>query len=136
MVSNGKDESRRWQHLNPVEMRLELSAIYNLLDNQQIVNVQAFSQRKVLAIAGIGNPERFFDSLRHLGLQFQSKVYPDHYAFQTQDFQQINTDIIMTEKDAVKCRAFAQSNFWVLSVSAAIKNGLMPAILNKISRFN
>jgi tetraacyldisaccharide 4'-kinase len=132
IVCNGKsDQSNVFES---IEMQLESGPFYNLLAVDQKVDAQAFSEKKVVAIAGIGNPARFFESLKRLGVQFESRAYSDHYPFQAEDFNGIDADIIvMTEKDAVKCRAFAQSNYWVLPVNAVIKNGLMPAILSKIS---
>jgi tetraacyldisaccharide 4'-kinase len=132
IVCNGKsDQSNVFES---IEMQLESGPFYNLLAVDQKVDAQAFSEKKVVAIAGIGNPARFFESLKRLGVQFESRAYSDHYPFQAEDFGGIDADIIvMTEKDAVKCRAFAQSNYWVLPVNAVIKNGLMPAILSKIS---
>jgi tetraacyldisaccharide 4'-kinase len=132
IVCNGKsDQSNVFES---IEMQLESGPFYNLLAVDQKVDAQAFSEKKVVAIAGIGNPARFFESLKRLGVQFESRAYSDHYPFQAEDFNGIDADIIvMTEKDAVKCRAFAQSNYWVLPVNAVIKNGLMPAILSNIS---
>lgn len=132
IVCNGKsDQSNVFES---IEMQLESGPFYNLLAVDQKVDAQAFSEKKVVAIAGIGNPARFFESLKRLGVQFESRAYSDHYPFQAEDFGGIDADIIvMTEKDAVKCRAFAQSNYWVLPVNAVIKNGLMPAILSNIS---
>lgn len=134
IVSNGKDGRSEQNDFNPIEMRLEPAEFYNLSNNQAKCSVEAFLPHKVLALAGIGNPERFFEQLRHLGLEFESRAYADHHAFQAEDFEHIGADIVvMTEKDAVKCRAFARSNFWVLPVSAVIKNGLMPIVLNKLN---
>jgi tetraacyldisaccharide 4'-kinase len=117
------------------EMQLEPGVFYNLSAEHQKTDAQAFAGKKVVAIAGIGNPKRFFASLKHMGVQFEGVAYPDHYVFHAEDLRSINADIIlMTEKDAVKCRAFAQSNYWVLPVNAVIKNGLMPAILAKLSK--
>jgi len=73
--------------------------------------------------------------LRDMGLQFESRAYADHYIFQVQDFAGVNADVIlMTEKDAVKCKPFAAANFWVLPVTAQVDNGLMPIVLNKLNR--
>lgn len=134
VVSNGKNEPATQADFNFVEMQLESADFYNLIDNQIKCKASAFLNKKVLAIAGIGNPERFFSQLRHLGLAFESRAYVDHHAFQAGDFEQIEADIVvMTEKDAVKCRAFAKPNYWVLPVSAVIENGLMQIVLNKLN---
>lgn len=117
------------------QMQLESGAFYNLLDPAQQCDANTFYNKQVIAIAGIGNPTRFFLQLQNLGVHFQPHAYADHHAFTAQDFQSFNADIVlMTEKDAVKCQAFAQPNFWVLPVDAVIKNkdGLMTVILNKL----
>lgn len=134
VVINGKlEKSLHIEGVTSVQMQLESGSFYNLLDNTKKCGPQAFANQQVLAIAGIGNPERFFQQLQHMGLYFQSKAYPDHYAFQLQDFESINADIVlMTEKDAVKCQAFAKPNFWVLPVNAVIESDLMALVLNKL----
>lgn len=88
-----------------------------------------------MAVAGIGNPQRFFNQLKQMGLQFQQRAFADHYAFTANDFADVDADIVvMTEKDAVKCKAFASDNFWVLPVKAEVENGLMPIILNQLNQ--
>lgn len=117
------------------EMELESSYFYNLLNPNKVSNSLAFANQKVLAIAGIGNPERFFKQLQRMGLHFTSRAFLDHHAFRATDFASEAADIIlMTEKDAVKCKAFAQTNFWVLPVNAVIKSDLMAIILNKLKK--
>jgi tetraacyldisaccharide 4'-kinase len=134
VISNGADNRGSVNNFNPIEMQLVAEDFYNLLDVQKKSSAQALSQQAILAIAGIGNPQRFFDQLGAMGLQFESRAYADHYMFQAKDFQHINADVVlMTEKDAVKCRAFAQPNFWVMPVSAVVKDGLMPVVLNKLN---
>lgn len=139
VVSNGKSDLAKAfespRAFEYIEMQLESGTFYNLFAEHQKTDVQAFLNKKIVAIAGIGNPARFFAALKNLGLQFEGRAYPDHYAFKAEDFRSIDADIIlMTEKDAVKCRSFAQSNYWVLPVNAVIKNELMPAILAKLSK--
>jgi tetraacyldisaccharide 4'-kinase len=139
VVSNGKlkDFAKQFQlaELVPVEMQLAAAEFYNLLDSQHTCTAKDFSGLKVLAVAGIGNPERFFQQLRLLGLNFQSKAYPDHYAFNADDLAAEQVDVIvMTEKDAVKCQSFAQANYWVLPVTAVIDDELLSIVLNKLNR--
>jgi tetraacyldisaccharide 4'-kinase len=134
IVSNGADSRESLKCFNPVVMQLVVMDFYNLVDVQKKSSAQAFTQQKILAVAGIGNPQRFFDQLGDLGLQFESRAYADHYIFQAKDFEHINADVVlMTEKDAVKCRTFAQANFWVLPVSAVVNDGLMSVVLNKLN---
>jgi tetraacyldisaccharide 4'-kinase len=139
VVSNGKLKLAGGQPLfaeiSPVEMQLASVAFYNLIDSQQTCAAKDFSGLNVLAIAGIGNPERFFQQLRQLGLSFKSKAYADHYAYTAADLAASNADIIvMTEKDAVKCQSFAQANCWVLPVTAVIDDALLSIVLNKLNR--
>ncbi len=117
---------------NQFEMQLVGDQFYNLMNNN---NAQAtdFKRKSVKALAGIGKPARFFEHLRGLGLTFASMSFDDHHAFSAQDLANIDCDVlIMTEKDAVKCKQFAQPNYWVLPVQANIDAGLMPLILKKL----
>jgi len=89
----------------------EKVSLNNFLKQWQVVN----------AIAGIGDPQRFFDTLQVLGFNLESQQgFVDHKNFIIDDFNQFKTDLplLMTEKDAVKCQAFAQDNWWYLPVSA------------------
>ena len=89
--------------------------------------LQKYPNKQVTAIAGIGNPQRFFLTLQQLGLEVDGTVFKDHYAYQNSDFTHLIDDagiaieekpLIMTEKDAVKCTAFAQqeNHWWYLEV--------------------
>lgn len=135
VVINGKSQKTLLTGIASLEMQLESGNFYNLSDPNQTCSSQAFANQEVLAIAGIGHPERFFQQLQHMGLHFKSKAYPDHHAFGAADFVSETADVIlMTEKDAVKCRAFAQPNFWVLPVNAVVKNDLMGIVLSKLKK--
>ena len=74
----------------------------------------------IAALAGIGRPERFFDSLRALGYVFNAYSFPDHYAFISSDLNFTEKTVLMTEKDAVKCSAFLTDAMYALSVEAKI----------------
>jgi len=79
------------------------------------------NETKVNAIAGIGSPQRFFDTLQHLGFNLVlQQGFIDHKSFTPDDFNQFKNDLplLMTEKDAVKCQEFAQDNWWYLPVDA------------------
>lgn len=89
----------------------EKTSLINFLKNQQAVN----------AIAGIGDPQRFFDTLTTLGFNIENQQdFVDHKDYTADDFNQFKTDLplLMTEKDAVKCKTFAQDNWWYLPVDA------------------
>jgi tetraacyldisaccharide 4'-kinase len=91
----------------------------------------------IVASAGIGNPERFFAMLRGYGLCFTSLPLPDHYDFAINPFAHLTADIILiTEKDAVKCRQSADiasdARIWVVPVAADVDPALVEAILKKL----
>lgn len=73
----------------------------------------------VHALAGIGNPQRFFATLEALGMAFEAHPLPDHHRFSAEDLQ-FGDDraVVMTAKDAVKCRPFADERCWALDVEA------------------
>ncbi len=76
-------------------------------------------QQKMHAVAGIGNPQRFFKTLEGLNWQPIAHAFADHAEFTPQDLQFADDlPVVMTEKDAVKCRAFAADNCWYLQVAA------------------
>ncbi|WP_422413011.1 MULTISPECIES: tetraacyldisaccharide 4'-kinase [unclassified Endozoicomonas] len=88
---------------------------------------------KIHAVAGIGNPERFFRTLEKLGYEVIPHPFPDHYGFRKEDFQfRDNLPVIMTAKDAVKCSAFAESRFWFLPVQAQVPEPVFERILTLI----
>ena len=81
--------------------------------------VRNFRTTPVHAVAGVGNPTRFFDMLEHLGLTVTPHPFPDHHGFAPGDFAFGDAaPVLMTEKDAVKCERFAEPNFWSVPVEA------------------
>lgn len=79
-----------------------------------------FADRAVAAVAGIGNPERFFGMLESLGVKITRHAFPDHHPFQAEDLAPFKEQtVLMTEKDAVKCEAFAGDNCWFIPVEAS-----------------
>ena len=75
--------------------------------------------KKVTAIAGIGAPERFFSTLKSLGLSARALALGDHARIDASWLERVPGDIIvMTTKDAVKCDSSADPRCWVLEVNA------------------
>ena len=73
------------------------------------------------AVAGIGVPQRFFAQLRALGMQVIEHPFDDHHPFVAADVHFNDAHpVILTEKDAVKCAAFAQAHWWSLPVDAEL----------------
>jgi tetraacyldisaccharide 4'-kinase len=92
------------------------------LDGSESRTLAAFAGKVVHALAGIGHPERFFDSLRHAGVQVLPHAFPDHHRFKAEDMEfPDNLDVVMTEKDAVKCRLFPGPRHWYLVVRASLE---------------
>lgn len=89
---------------------------------------------RIAAMAGIGHPPRFFATLQRLGYQLQQTVaYADHQAFDAEALRRRfgERPLLMTEKDAVKCRAFAPENWWYLPISARLPDALAAMIIRK-----
>ena len=85
--------------------------------------------QRVHAVAGIGNPQRFFRSLRGKDLDVVEHAFPDHHAYAEEDlFFAERLPIVMTEKDWVKCERLAPANAWYLPVRADCPPGIMDEI--------
>lgn len=92
--------------------------------------------REIDALAGIGHPPRFFGTLTSLGYELvQSVGYADHQAFDSAELLARfgERPLLMTEKDAVKCRAFAPDDWWYLPVSAELPPALLETLLQKLN---
>ena len=93
----------------------------------------AFRAGRVHALAGIGNPQRFFDHLAELGIAATRHAFPDHHRFTPDDLAlPTATAILMTEKDAVKCKAFADDRCWALPVRAVVDAALVTLVEEKL----
>lgn len=80
-------------------------------------SLQEFSGRKVHAVAGVGNPGRFFRMLEQAGLHVIEHAFPDHHAYARADLEfGDDAPILMTEKDAVKCETFLDRDIWYLPI--------------------
>lgn len=114
-------------------MSLQGSTFSNLVHPDVTRDASAFHGQAVHAVAGIGNPERFFAQLRGLGLSITPHAFADHHSFVPADVEfGDGHDVVMTEKDAIKCRAFGRENHWVLAVDAQVAPALGECILQKL----
>lgn len=105
-------------------------------DFRQIINpsnTHFINQTNIHAIAGIGNPQRFFNTLRNMGLNIIEHPFPDHHNFQPQELD-FGPDaiVVMTAKDAIKCEKFANSGYWYLDVEAEISDNLLRKLLEQL----
>ncbi len=121
-------------------MRLRAPRLVALHDPQRVRELDELRGRRVRAIAGIGNPERFFEMLRRHGLQVETVAFPDHYDYRPQDLAwDDGLPLLMTEKDAVKCRRLGpRDDAWVVQVDvqpeAAFVHRLKKLLLERTGR--
>jgi tetraacyldisaccharide 4'-kinase len=102
-------------------MSLEGSELHRMTDARERKPASAFAGQKVHAVAGIGDPNRFFLHLARLGLKPLPHPFPDHHPFKAEDLQfGDGLPVMLTEKDAVKLRRAAQPHWWVLPVTAKL----------------
>lgn len=110
-------------------MQLHGDTLVSLRD-QNSIPFEKWRGKTVHAVAGIGNPERFFSSLRAAGFNCIPHAFPDHHHYQAGDFSFHDAlPIVMTEKDAVKCELFCDERFWFVPVKAVVDEKLGEEIL-------
>jgi tetraacyldisaccharide 4'-kinase len=118
VVVNGISDAHA-THPGAFKMQLDGREFRNLLNPAWVVGPDYFHRKRVWAVAGIGHPPRFFSHLHTLGLEFEALEFADHHAYVASDLALPHAEaIVMTEKDAVKCAAFASEIHWVLPVTA------------------
>jgi tetraacyldisaccharide 4'-kinase len=94
----------------------------------------AFAGQRVHAIAGIADPERFFATLRGLGIAVVPHAFPDHHAYQAEDLDfGSQLPVLMTEKDAVKCAGFAGAQWYSVPVQARMPEAFWTALLERLT---
>jgi len=114
-------------------MHLKINKIYSLVDKKHEFDFQSASTHSIRAVAGIGHPDRFFKQLEQRGFSIIRHAFPDHHVFSFEDIDFGKDDIIiMTEKDAVKCRAFADERHWSLSVDAVITPEMLETLIDNL----
>jgi tetraacyldisaccharide 4'-kinase len=103
------------------------------LDGAESVPLNEFRGKRVHAVAAIGNPDRFFDSLEEFGMDVVRHAFPDHAPLTEADLAFEDTlDVLMTEKDAVKCSWPVKGNYWYVPVEAVISGSKETPIMNQI----
>lgn len=122
-------------HPQALVMKLRPGLFRNIADPSLAVEASYFKGRRVHAIAGIGNPARFFSQLGVMGLSCMPQAFADHHPFNARDLVFAgDDDIVMTEKDAVKCEAFATTRHWALVVDAEPDPRLGDMILARLEQ--
>jgi tetraacyldisaccharide 4'-kinase len=121
---------------NGREFSLTPVAWQNVFSQQRIALSELSGE--VVAMAGIGHPQRFFDTLEHLGLQLKGKqAWADHQSLtlaMIQAFDEGKMPLVMTMKDAVRCQGFAQPHWWALVVETDLDASLLHPMLERITQ--
>jgi tetraacyldisaccharide 4'-kinase len=103
----------------PLSMTLVATEAVRLDAPEATRPLESFRGQRVHAVAGIGNPARFFDALRAHGMAVLEQAFPDHHPLRAGELQfGDGLPVLMTEKDAVKCAAFANPRLWYVPVTA------------------
>lgn len=123
------------------KMSLQFLKCYNLQDPTCTVSLEMLAEKQICAMAGIGHPERFFMQLESYGLKIKAHAFPDHHIYTRTELDRLcpkEAVLLMTEKDAVKCQAFAQPNYWVIQVNPEIEEAFYVHLdlqLQKLKQF-
>lgn len=134
-IINGASWSGILSSTNAFRMQTKGNVLYALHDSTITKPLIDFANQNVNVITGIGNPKRFISTLKQAGLNPQLKCFSDHYSFQSSDLVVDNSNpIIMTEKDAVKCRELksTNTNLWYLPITVEVKSGFDELLLQRL----
>ena len=114
-----------------------MQAARNLKNKNQTIVLNEFANKLVHAVAGIGNPHRFFRQLEKHGIQVIEHPFKDHYPYSINDISfDDELPVLMTEKDAVKCLSFAQDKHWVIPVTAKVNNKFLENLTEQVRTYN
>ncbi len=117
---------------NEFSMTIEGNVVVNLVTKEEKL-LNQFSKLPCHALAGIGNPNRFFDLLEREGISIESHPFQDHHQFTEEDISfNDNKLVLMTEKDAVKCTSFAKEKHWYLPIKAKPQQQFIDKLLTLI----
>lgn len=117
-------------------MRLEGETLHRMTDARERQPAQSLAGKSVHAVAGIGDPNRFFIQLARFGAKVQPHPFPDHHPLRAEDLTfGDGLPVVMTEKDAVKLRHAAQAHWWVLPVHAAPDPGFGDWLLQRLGEW-
>lgn len=131
IVANGAAQTGEYA------MELKSYAFHNVNDESQLKSLDDFNGKTAHAVAGIGNNERFFQQLKSLGIHIKEHPFPDHFRY-TRSNLHFNDDrpILMTEKDAVKCKKYSIQDAWYLKVDAVLGNQFYEKLTESMRRHN
>jgi tetraacyldisaccharide 4'-kinase len=125
-ICNGGEAKR-----GEIAMRLAGDSVVALDDATRTIGLARIPRAH--AIAGIGNPGRFFAMLRAAGIDVIEHAFPDHHAFAPGDLDfGADLPVLMTDKDAVKCGAFARPNWWRVPVRAELPDTFFNDLVTRL----
>jgi tetraacyldisaccharide 4'-kinase len=117
-------------------MSLQGDTAHRMTDARERQGLKSFAGRKVHAVAGIGDPNRFFLHLGTAGIKVMPHPFPDHHRFSPRELEfGDEAPVMLTEKDAVKLRSAARPNWWVLPVSAQLDPAFGAWLLGKLDEW-
>ncbi len=117
-----------------IELQYEIQTLRRVTDDQIVKPITALANQKVHAIAALGNPSGFFQLLRQYGLKLDSHEFRDHHIYTENDILfDDELPVIMTEKDAVKCKQFAKPQHWYLPITAKLPESFKTQINKKLA---
>ena len=108
-----------------------------IADPQRTRSLDSLAGERWTVVTGIARPQRFVDTLATLGAEVDAdaRFFPDHHVFTQADLETLSRPLVMTEKDAVKCRKFAQPDDWALRISAELAPDFMPWLERALSNW-
>ena len=116
------------------EMTTTAGDFYALADRSLTVTASAFATKRIHAVAGIGNPDRFFQQLRTLGIMAEEHAFPDHHAYHAPELAFPGDVILTTEKDAVKLQHLELAiPVWVLPLEITVEPDLACFVMEKLN---
>lgn len=115
-------------------MAASVGSIYALTDPSLTITAAELADQQLHAVAGIGNPQRFFRQLAALGLVAENHAFPDHHAYCSDELAFIGDAILTTEKDAVKLAHLSLAlPVWVLPLDLTIEPDLAEFVVEKLN---
>lgn len=130
VVTNGSAYSGEWS------MNLHGNEAVSLKDSSRR-KLTEFSELPVHAVAGIGNPPRFFEFLRENGLEPICHPFSDHHPYGDGDLEFAGANqVLMTEKDAVKYRPFTGERHWFVPVTASLPDAFGPKVIATLEKIH
>jgi len=117
----------------PYLMHYTFKNLYQITQPEMLLALADLKEKTVHAVAGIGDPNRFFKQLIVYGLKIIPHAYPDHHVFQKEDIEFFDENyVIMTEKDAIKCKELSDRRHLALAIDAVPDQNFSTEFLKRI----